>query len=696
MNKADFLVELGSEELPPKALKQLAKSFLQVIEKGIQAAQLNYLSAQSFSTPRRLAVLVKGLDLHQPDQANEMLGPPLQAAFDKQGEPTKAAQGFARKCGVAVEQLQQKETNKGVKLTYSTIVKGLPASKLLPSIVEASLDNLPIAKRMRWGESRIEFVRPVHWLVMLLGKDIVDCSILGIKASRESRGHRFHYNKAIDINSADQYQALLESPGYVLADFNARQELIVEQANKLGRNIDGHVIINPDLLDEVTALVEWPVALIGKFDKEFLRLPQEALISSMAEHQKYFHIEDETGGLLPAFITVSNIESKEPLEVVSGNERVIRPRLADAAFFYDTDSKVTLQSRLDQLKNIVFQSELGTLHDKSKRIATLAKQLAIQSTSEPLIIENIYKSGWLCKTDLLSNMVNEFPALQGIMGRYYAINDGENAAVAQAIYEHYLPRFSGDKIPQTLEGSLVSIADKLDTICGLFAINQPPSGDRDPFAIRRAALGILRIMIDNKLDLDLKSCIKMTLSGYDELDNINAPQLINTIFEFMIERFRSWFQDEKIPVDVFLAVYAQRPTSPLDFQKRIYAVNEFSVVNDAHALAAANKRVANILSKQKDNNRSLQVSAHLLVEPQEKELAKLVQQQSEQIIPLLEQGNYSGVLMQLAQLRPAVDDFFDHVMVMVEQTELRDNRLAILQNLRGLFLKVADISLLKY
>ena len=694
MSRADFLVELGSEELPPKALKGLAEAFLRGIEAGIKDAQLDYQSAQYFATPRRLAVWVRGLEVQQQDQQSELLGPPLKAAFDEAGNPTKAAQGFARKCGVKVEQLQKKDTGKGLKLAYQMISQGLPATQLLPAIVKNSLDDLPIPKRMRWGDSRIEFVRPVHWLLMLLGDTVVDCEILGLTASRESWGHRFHHNQAIEIPSPNQYQALLESPGHVLVDFDLRQKKILQQAQQIGSDVKGHAVIDDALLDEVTGLVEWPVALAGKFDQEFLRLPREALVSSMAEHQKYFHVQNDQDELLPVFITVSNIISQNKAEVVAGNERVIRPRLADAAFFYDSDSKKTLEARLQELKNIVFQAKLGTLYGKSERISFLASGLATLLETDQETKDQALRAGWLCKSDLVTHMVKEFPDLQGIMGRYYAVNDGETETVAQAIYEHYLPRFAGDELPQSLQGSLVSVADKLDTVCGLFAIGQPPSGDKDPFAIRRAALGILRIMTGNDLDLDLRSCIDLSLKGFSKLE-LPREELRETIFEFMLERFRAWFQDEKISADIFQAVYARRPSRPLDFQKRVYAVNEFSSLPDASALAAANKRVSNILSKQAITDDMGEVCAHLLKEPQEFELAKQVEEKARQLGPLLARTDYSQALSRLAELRPAIDAFFDHVMVMVEQAELRNNRLALLQKLRKLFLEVADISLLQ-
>lgn len=690
MSVKDFLVEIGTEELPPKALKGLASSFLQGIETGLQTKHLEYSEATVFAAPRRLAVLVSQLREQQADKETEMFGPPVQAAFDDQGNPTKAAEGFARKCNTSVDQLQKVDTGKGVKLAFKFVQPGQPSTALLPEIIQQSLDKLPIPKRMRWGSSRVEFVRPVKWLVMLMGDKIVDCEILGQKAGNTSFGHRFHFNQPIEITSPQDYQEKLRSPGYVITDFEERRSLIKNQIEEVASRTDGQAVIDEDLLDEVTALVEWPVALVGRFDDDFLRLPAEALISSMKEHQKYFHMVDSQGRMLPNFITLSNIESKDPQQVIAGNERVIRPRLADAAFFFDTDRKTTLANRLDSLKNIVFQSKLGTVYEKSSRVSKLAANLADQISGQGALAE---RAGLLCKTDLVTQMVGEFPDLQGLMGQQYAQQDGEPELVSQAIYEHYLPRFSGDILPDSKEGCAVSIADKLDTITGLFAIGQPPTGDKDPFALRRAALGILRIIVEKKLDLDLLACIESSLALHDQIDK---PQdIVDTIFDFMLERFRAWFQDEDIPANVFQAVHARRPSRPLDFQRRIYAVNHFASLAEAETLSAANKRVSNILSKQGTESIPVEVSAHLLKETAEQNLAQQVAQKEALIAPLLDSGDYTATLESLAELRPSVDEFFDNVMVMTEDDSLRQNRLSLLQQLRGLFLKVADISLLQ-
>jgi len=689
MSTQDFLVELGTEELPPKALTGLAAAFLKGIEEGLQAEHIAYQSAKVFAAPRRLAVQITDLQERQDDIATELFGPPVAAAFDADGNATKAAEGFARKCGTTVDQLDHQDTGKGIKLAFRSVTAGKDSTALLPTIVQQSLSKLPIPKRMRWGSSRIEFIRPVHWLVMLMGEQVIDCEILGKKSSQFSYGHRFHHNEAVAITAPSAYENTLHETGHVMADFSKRRELVRQQVEQIAIDNNGIAVIDPELLDEVTALVEWPQALLGGFDKDFLRLPEQALISSMKEHQKYFHVTDSNGTMLPYFITVSNIESTDPAQIVSGNERVIRPRLSDAAFFYDTDRQSPLSSRLDALKQVVFQSKLGTVYEKAERISKLAGKIANLIGTDVALAE---RAGLLSKTDLLTSMVKEFPDLQGIIGADYALNDGEDNLVAQAIFEQYLPRFSGDALPGSLTGCAVSIADKLDTMCGLFAINQPPTGDKDPFAIRRAALGILRIMVELKLDLDLLQLIELALVE----QKVKAPaETGNAIFEFILQRFRAWFQDENIPTSVFLAVQARRPSRPLDFQQRVYAVNNFAALENAEALAAANKRVANILAKQGVSNDASIVNTHLLEDGAEQQLAEIVSEKTALIAPMLEKSDYTGALENLADLRPAVDNFFDNVMVMTEDEAVRNNRLALLNQLRGLFLEVADISLLQ-
>jgi glycyl-tRNA synthetase beta chain len=689
MRVNNFLVELGTAELPPKALFQLANAFNNGIVQGLKNAHLSFSKTQVFATPRRLAVLVSDLSKCQKDIETEVLGPPVAAAFDNDGQPTKASLGFARKCNVDVAQLQQVDSEKGPRLAYRSRQGGKQATALLPEIVQQSLDALPIPKRMRWGSSRVEFVRPVYWLVMLYGKEVINCQILGQQASNITYGHRFHYNKPITLTHPDEYETKLRHPGHVIADGNNRKLLITSQVKVIAEKTDGTAVLDPSLLDEVSALVEWPVALLGNFDDDFLRLPKEALISSMKEHQKYFHLLGTNNEMLPHFITISNIESLDPAQVVAGNERVIRPRLADAAFFFDMDKKTPLDSRLTQLDRIVFQTKLGTVKDKSDRSAQLASHIAnlIGADSAAAL-----RAGQLSKADLVTHMVQEFPDLQGLMGQYYARHDKEPDAVATAIYEHYLPRFAGDALPDSLVGCAVSIADKLDTITGLFAIGQPPTGDKDPFAIRRAALGILRITVEKKLNLDLFACIELALQQHTGLTI--EPNAADPIFDFMLDRFRFWFQEENIPTQVFQSVYARRPVKPLDFQRRVHAVNHFASLDNSKALAAANKRVSNILAKQGNLTLLDEVNSALLIDAQEKELFKLVEEKAAAITPLLKNADYTATLVSLAELRPAVDSFFDNVMVMAEDRNLRTNRLTLLSQLRNLFLKVADISLL--
>jgi glycyl-tRNA synthetase beta chain len=523
---------------------------------------------------------------------------------------------------------------------------------------------------------------------MLMGDQVVECEILGLKAGRNTRGHRFHYNHQIELNQANEYLENLESVGMVIADFDERREKIRAQVEAEGASVHGIAQIDEDLLEEVTALNEWPVALTGRFDERFLEVPAEALISSMKEHQKYFHLTDNNGQLMPFFITVANIESTDPAQVISGNEKVIRPRLADAAFFFETDKKRTLESRIEDLKSIVFQKELGTLHDKAVRVAVLAKHIAAQLGQDQAKAE---RAAMLAKTDLMTDMVYEFTDLQGLMGYHYALNDGEDEGVALAQNEQYMPRFAGDELPQSEPGIAVALADRLDTLTGLFGINQPPTGSKDPFALRRASLGVLRIIVERQLNLDLEDLIQVAANNYQDLPAQDG--LVTRITDFMLERFRAWYDDEGIAIEAYLAVHALRPTRPLEFNQRVQAVSHFRTLNEADALAAANKRVANILSKQ-DAAVADSVSDELLQEDAEKALAKAVAEKTVQLEPLFAEGNFKEVLEQLAELRPVVDKFFDEVMVMADDKAVRNNRLALLKQLRSLFLGVADISAL--
>ncbi|GAB0153502.1 glycine--tRNA ligase subunit beta [Marinobacterium sp. BA1] len=681
MSQHDFLVELGTEELPPKALKTLSDAFLSGITSGLDAAGITYTTATPFASPRRLAVLISNIQPQQPDRNIEKRGPATQA-------PEKAVQGFAGSCGVSTDQLEVMETPKGSYYVYRGVEKGQSTAALLPEIISESLHKLPIPKRMRWGSSRTEFVRPVKWLVMLLGDEVVDAEVLGLKAGRTTRGHRFHYNHEIEIMVPADYQQTLLDTGKVIADFAARREIIREQVIREGERIGGTAQIDEDLLDEVTALNEWPVALTGRFEERFLDVPAEALISSMKENQKYFHALDAEGKLMPYFITLANIESKDPQQVIEGNEKVIRPRLADAAFFFDTDKKQPLEARIEKLKSVVFQQQLGTIYEKTQRIEGLAAAIANLIGGDSQYAQ---RAASLSKCDLMTDMVFEFTELQGLMGYHYALHDGEAEEVAQALDEQYMPRFAGDSLPSTRTGIALAIADRLDTLTGLFGINQPPTGSKDPFALRRAALGVLRIIVEHKLDIDLHELLSIAVAQHQDLPA--ADGLADRVLDFMLDRFRAWYDDRGISAETFLSVHALRPTSPLDFDRRIDAVNHFRNLPEAAALASANKRVSNILAKQ-GGDISTDTNSALLHEQAERELCEQLDAIEREITPLFERGEYRNALERLAQLRQSVDNFFDQVMVMADDEALKLNRLALLARLRRLFLGVADISLL--
>ncbi|MBS3804394.1 MAG: glycine--tRNA ligase subunit beta [Oleiphilaceae bacterium] len=690
MPKQDFLVEIGTEELPPKALKTLSEAFSNGIRKGLEEAGIAFVGLESFAAPRRLAVRVRDLAASQPDKAVERRGPAVKAAFDEAGNPTRALTGFAKSQGVAPDQLDTLETDKGAWLVYRSVEQGKATTDLLPGLVEQSLAALPIPKRMRWGAHKTEFVRPVHWVIMLMGNKVIDDPIMGLTPGNKTRGHRFHCPKSLIIATPCDYETVLRKEGWVLAHFDKRRAKIRDGVEHIAKQQGGgHAVIDADLLDEVTALNEWPVPLLGRFEERFLDVPPEALISSMKEHQKYFHVVDDQDRMLPLFITVANLESKDPAQVVSGNEKVIRPRLADAAFFYETDRKTRLEDRLDQLKPIVFQEKLGSVYDKSVRVAALAKRIADAIGSDPALAE---RAAMLAKTDLVTEMVLEFTDLQGIMGQYYATHDGEHIDVAKSLNEQYMPRFAGDDLPGTLTGCALAIADRLDSLVGLFGIKQPPSGTRDPFALRRASLGVLRIIVERQLPLDLQTCCEWAAANFDGL---TAKDPATEVVDYMLERFRAHYEDKGISAEVFLAVHARRPTRPLDFDQRVRAVEAFRQLPEAEALAAANKRVSNILTKQGGDQIGESVNPELIREEAEQILAGQVGEQSQKVLPLFEKGDYARALSSLASLREPVDRFFDEVMVMADDEAVRQNRLALLNQLRNLFLQVADISLLQ-
>jgi len=686
----DLLIELGTEELPPKALKKLINAFEAGIKQGLEKAELSFDAIRSYAAPRRMAVVVDGLAVRQQDRLVERRGPAIAAAFDDDGNPTKALQGFARSCGATVDDLEKLETDKGTWLVFKQEQKGADTASLIVDILQQSLSDLPIPKRMRWGALPGEFVRPVHWLVLLFGDEVIPADVLGVTSGRESRGHRFHHPATIRIDSAQSYAPQLETEGHVVVDMVARRAAIHGQVLELATQLGGQAVLNEDLLDEVTGLVEWPVALSGSFDKRFLELPAEALISSMEEHQKYFAVRDKSGVLLPYFITICNIESRDPAQVIAGNERVILPRLSDAAFFWDTDRKRPLADRQAQLKTIVFQNKLGTVFDKSARVAKLAGVIAHEIGGDSALAE---RAALLAKCDLVTEMVGEFPDLQGIMGRYYARLDGEHNEVAEALDEQYLPRFSGDKLPQTKTGQAVSLAEKLDTLVGLFGIGQPPTGVKDPFALRRAALGALRVVIENKLDVDLVSLLAHAQQGFD--GTLTEHDVTTQVMRYLYDRLRGYASDQGFKADVFESVLAVQPSRPLDFMARLDAVAEFRQLEQAEALAAGNKRIGNILRKNDAEDNGVKIDTALLLEPAEQALAAKLQAVHLAIEPLLLKADYAGVLNTLADMRDTVDGFFDQVMVMADDLAVRNNRLALLNQTRAVFLGVADISCLQ-
>lgn len=683
MSAKDFLVELGTEELPPKALKSLGDAFLAGIEKGLKAAGLGYASSRVYAAPRRLAVLVEQLEEQQADRSMNLDGPPIQAAFDADGNPTQAALGFARKCGVDISEIDRS----GPKLRYAQHIPGQPAVNLLPTIVQDSLNDLPIPKRMRWAARRDEFVRPTQWLVMLFGDAVVDCEILAQKAGRVSRGHRFHANRDVHISSPASYAEDLRS-AFVLADFAERRELISRRVDELAAAENGSAIVPPALLDEVTALVEWPVPLVCSFEERFLEVPQEALISTMQDNQKYFCLLDAGGKLLPRFITVANVESKDPAQIVSGNEKVVRPRLTDAEFFFKQDKKQKLEGFNQRLANVVFQAQLGSVFDKAQRVSALAGFIAASVGGDE---QRAARAGLLSKCDLATEMVGEFPEMQGIAGYYYALNDGEPQDVALALNEQYMPRGAGAELPSTLTGAAVAVADKLDTLVGIFGIGMLPTGSKDPYALRRAALGVLRILIEKGLDLDLASAVDFAVAQY--AGKVKADGLAAQVLEFIFDRLRARYEDEGIEVAVYQAVRAVNPTSPLDFDQRVQAVQAFRKLPQAAALAAANKRVSNLLSKA-EGGVAAQVEAHYFDNPSEFALHAAIQQADQAVQPLAAARQYSEALAKLASLREPVDAFFEAVLVNAEDAKVRANRYALLARLRGLFLGVADISVL--
>ena len=688
MTTQNFLVEIGTEELPPKALKTLATSFADNVEAELNQAGLTFDKIEWFAAPRRLAVKVLNLATQQPSKEIEKRGPAVSAAFDAEGKPTKAAEGWARGCGITVEQAERIATDKGEWLVHRAKIEGQPTKNLLNDIVANALAKLPIPKPMRWADKTVQFIRPVHTVTMLLGDELIEGEILGVASARTIRGHRFLGEKEFEIQHADQYPQLLREKGSVVADFNERKAEILAKSQAKATALGGVADIEESLLEEVTSLVEYPNVLAAKFEERFLAVPAEALVYTMKGDQKYFPIYDKEGKLLPHFIFVSNINPEDPTAIIEGNEKVVRPRLTDAEFFFKTDLKQKLVDRLPRLETVLFQQQLGTLKDKTDRIEQLAGEIAKQIGADEAKAK---RAGLLSKCDLMTNMVFEFTDTQGVMGMHYARHDGEDEEVAVALNEQYMPRFAGDELPKSLVASAVALADKFDTLTGIFGIGQAPKGSADPFALRRAALGALRIIVEKNLSLDLEDLVKKSAALFgDKLTNQNV---VADVVDFMLGRFRAWYQDEGIAVDVIQAVLARRPTRPADFDARVRAVSHFRTLDSAEALAAANKRVSNILAKADAAIGEINLTA--CVEPAEKALAEAVLALRTEVQPLIAKGDYTAVLDKLANLRVPVDSFFDNVMVNAEDPALRQNRLAILHTLQGLFLQVADISVLQ-
>lgn len=689
MTQQTFLVEIGTEELPPKALRSLAQAFADNVRNALDDAGLTHGDITWFAAPRRLALKVAALSAAQPDREIEKRGPAIAQAFDADGKPSKAAEGWARGCGIRVDQAERLATDKGEWLLYRALQKGQRAQDLLPALIADALSRLPIPKLMRWGDSDTQFVRPVHTVTLLLGSESIPATLLGVPSGRVIRGHRFMGEAELTLDNADQYPQILLERGKVIADYDARKAQIKRDAEAAAARIGGRADLSDSLLEEVTSLVEWPVVLTARFEEKFLAVPAEALVYTMKGDQKYFPVYDAQGQLLPHFIFVANIDSKDAQQIISGNEKVVRPRLADAEFFFKTDRKRRLEDNLPRLESVLFQQQLGTLRDKTDRISALAGWIAQQIGAD---VNMATRAGLLSKCDLMTNMVFEFTDTQGVMGMHYARHDGEAEEVAVALNEQYMPRFAGDALPTSAVACAVAIADKMDTLAGIFGIGQHPKGDKDPFALRRAALGVLRIIVEKQLPLDLLTLTQEAVRLYgDKLSNANV---VDDVVAFMLGRFRAWYQEEGHAVDTIQAVLARHPTRPADFDARVRAVSHFRTLPEAATLAAANKRVSNILAKSEDVL-AQQVQAALLKEAAEIRLAANLVTLQETLAPLFADGRYQEALVELATLRQPVDDFFEQVMVMADDEQVRINRLTLLSKLRDLFLQVADISVLQ-
>ena len=689
MRTENCLVELGTEELPPKALKSLGEAFATQFEAALTQADLSFDSVSWFAAPRRLAVYVSGLAEGQADKVVEKRGPAVSGVFDADGNPTKAAQGWARGNGIDVADAERLVTDKGEWLLHKAHVPGQSVVELLEGLINQAVSKLPIPKPMRWGNYNTQFIRPVHTLCVLYGSEVVNLSVLGLTSGRVVQGHRFHGEGRFELDHADNYASALEQQ-YVLADFEARKDKVRQQLEDAAQSLSLKPDYNEDLLEEIASLVEWPVVLQAGFDEAFLAVPKEALIYTMKDDQKYVPLLDSDGALSNTFLFVTNIESRDASQVISGNEKVIRPRLADAEFFFNSDKKTTLESRLESLETVLFQKQLGTLKEKSERISALSAFIASQIDANET---QAARAGLLAKTDLMSNMVMEFPDVQGVMGKYYALNDGEDAPVAEALYEQYMPRFAGDALPSSGVSASVALADKLDTLVGIFGIGQLPKGDKDPFALRRAAIGVLRIVTELSLPLDLETLVSKAIDVYG--DKLTNAETQSQVVDFVLGRFTALLQDQAIAIDVIQAVAARRPTKPADYLARVHAVDKFRALEEAEALAAANKRVANILAKQNvEVTDTVNIDESLLAEEAEKALYVELKAAQKEVDIAVPSQDYTRILTALATLRNVIDNFFDNVMVMADDEAVKNNRLALLSLLRQLFLTTADISIL--
>lgn len=686
MSARDLLFELRTEELPPKTLPNLSAALTDGIVKGLAAAGIAHGRVRGFATPRRLAVLVLRCAETAPDRQIERRGPPIANAFDAAGTPTQAATAFARNCGVAVGELERLVSDKGAWLVFRGTERGAATVNLIGAIVEASIAALPIARRMRWGARSAEFVRPVHGVVLLFGDEVVPIQVLGFPSDRVTVGHRFHAPRPLSLRSAKSYESRLQR-AKVVADFALRRDRVRAGVEAAAASTGGTALIESALLDEVTALVEWPVPIVGRFEERFLELPREVVIATIQDHQRYFPIEGADGRLTGGFVTVSNIESRDPQKVREGNERVVRPRLRDAAFFWDQDRKIPLALRAAELKGVTFQAKLGSYAQKSERVKTLALAIAQRIGAG----EDVGRAAELAKADLMTAMVGEFPELQGIMGRYYAAAEGYPDEVARAIEEHYRPRFAGDALPGTPTGRALALADKIDTLAGIFAIEQRPTGAKDPFGLRRAALGVLRILLECRIDLDLGALIEAAAAAQP----VQRPATALEVQEFIAERLRGLLL-ERTPgtsAEMIDAVLAARPPSPIDAQARLEALREFSKLPEAGVLTAINKRIGNILRKAPPAGAAaVQPALFSEASGPEARLHSVLIEIEGRIAGTLAARRYADVLAALIELRAPVDEFFERIMVMDENPERRANRLALLRDVQRVLGSVADLS----